>query len=301
MAMRVSNQLMVNNAIQNMQENQERLSRLQQRAATNKRFQNISDAPNLAAEALGLRSALQTHETYMETAHTTNDWLAANEYALTQTKDLLARAQNLVQQGISDTEGPDERQALATEIEGIIRQAVDAANTNHQNKYIFAGFSVTTQPYSYTAGGGSVTNNVANTAGPIQNKISPAETITVNVDGNNLFNTGTDAVFVSLIAARDSLTSGNVTAMQTAVTNLDSAINRIGTARTTNGAWQRNITDTLDRMTVANNAMKNLLSHKEDASLSETATSLQYQQMVYQTSIQVASRTLTSTLFDYLR
>ena len=57
----------------------------------------------------------------------------------------------------------------------------------------------------------------------------------------------------------------------------------------------------LDRMDKTGNALKNLLSHKEDANLAETISMLKHQETVYQAVLSVGQRAITPSLFDFLK
>ncbi|MBI3762788.1 MAG: hypothetical protein HY260_13150, partial [Chloroflexi bacterium] len=240
--MRVTSRMMVENAIQHMEDNLERLAALQEKTATGKEFQAASEDPARAALSLSLRSTLQTNTAYVDTARVTADWLDANELALKQMVDIAARSQTLAKQGLPDTQGAAERLAMGREMDSLLQQAVEAANTSHRGSYLFAGFRTTTRPYTYTGAG--VTNNVPSTVGPIQPGIAPGQTITVNVDGNTVFT----PLFSALVAARDALNANDTAALQTALGSLQTALTGVSDVRTTNGARQQQVRDTIDRM-----------------------------------------------------
>ena len=58
--MRITHQMSVNNAIQQMSENLEKVSKLQGKLASEKQFQVASDNPARASVSLSLRSNLRT-------------------------------------------------------------------------------------------------------------------------------------------------------------------------------------------------------------------------------------------------
>ncbi|MBI3762762.1 MAG: hypothetical protein HY260_13015, partial [Chloroflexi bacterium] len=193
-----------------------------------------------------------------------------------------------------DTQGAAERLAMGREMDSLLQQAVEAANTSHRGSYLFAGFRTTTLPYTYTGAG--VTDNVLSTAGPIQHGIEPGQTITVNVDGNTVLT----PLFSALAAARDALNADDTAALQTALGSLQSALTGVSDVRTTNGARQRQVRDTIDRMEKTQVALKNLLSHKEDASLAESISLLKHQETVYQAVLEVGRRAIPASLFSFL-
>ncbi len=320
--MRVTSQMMSDNAVLHMQDNLERLSGLQQQIASGKRIQNPSDDPALAVTSLNLRSTLRKHEAYLDTARTTRDWLDANELAFKQFQDIAARAIDLVRLGLSDTQGADQREAMATEMEGLLEQSVEVANTSHRGSFIFAGYKTTpnsivhvppiatpspkpfelvTTPPATLPGAVSYGGD----AGVIQNAIDPSQQITINLSGQQVVN-GEQVLpifFQRIIAARDQLTTlpKNTAALQAALTGLATSAANLTDYRTTNGARVRQVDQSIDRMEQTDIALKNLLSHQEDVNMARTISDLKQQETVYQTVLQVGARALPPSLFDFLR
>ena len=155
--------------------------------------------------------------------------------------------------------------------------------------------------------GPAVPPSTSPTAGPILNTIERGQTIQVNVDGFSAFNPFFDA----LIKVRDELQATPfVTAnLSTAIKALDDAVNSsnptltpsLSTIRTTNGDRVRQVNMALDRMEKSGNALKNLLSHKEDANLADTISRLKHQETIYQAVLSVGQRAITPSLFDFLK
>ena len=312
--MRVTDLMMTNNAMQHMADAMEGLSRLQTEAATDKVITTPADNPSVAVTGLNLQSIIATNDSYTSTANTTSDWLDANELYLGQMVDIGTRALTLAQEGVSDTETLKERQTIANDLEGVLQNAVNAANGTHEGKFIFAGYFVNggtggVPPYQYTAGGGAVTlaPGITSTAGPVNQTIQRGQTIQINVDGNTVF----QPLFQSIIAVRDDLNNPNFnTAQLTAdISTLDQAVNgsnpllppSLSTMRSTNGDRTQQVNMALDRMTQTDTSLKNLLSQTEDANMADVITQLNSQQTVYQAVLSVGKNAVPQSLFDYLQ
>ena len=124
--MRITNRMMTENAIQNMADNLEKMSKLQGKIATQKQFQNPSDDPARASASLSLRSNLRTLESYSDTAATTKNWMTASDNALNQLENLSVRASNLILRGLNDTLDPSERaETLGVEMQTLVNEAID--------------------------------------------------------------------------------------------------------------------------------------------------------------------------------
>ncbi len=293
--MRVTSRMMVEDSIQYMNDSLERLSQLQTRVASGKMIQTPADDPTVAVAGLSLRSTLQSNQAYIDTGYVVRDWLTATELALKEAVDLGRNAQTLASAGVSDTFSADERLALADDIDAMLQHLTGVGNSVHKGKYLFAGFKVTTEPFTYTGAG--VTNNLASTADQMQLSIAPGQTLTINTDGNAVFT----PLFGALTNVRDALRANDRTALEPALSTLATAVEGAIAARTTNGARQRQLDTEMDRLDQLKTALKSLLSNKEDANLAESISMLKQQETVYQAVLQAGARAVTPTLFDFLR
>lgn len=294
--MRVTNQMIHNNAVRHMRENLEKLYAAQELVASGKAFQRASDDPSTASAALLLRSTLEASQDFLDGAAVSREWIDANEVVLGQLSDLATRAVTLAQSGISDTQGADERQTLGTEMDGLLEAAVEAANTTHQGGYLFAGFRIRTKPFELV--GGTPDNVVySGDAGVIRNNLGPGQSVTVNLDASAVFS----PFFSALIAARDALNADDSAALQTAAADLRTSMEGIVSARTTNGARGRMIDDASESLERSQLAIKALLSKKEDVDMAEAISLVRQQETVYQAVLESGQRAIsTPNLFDYL-
>jgi flagellin-like hook-associated protein FlgL len=177
-------------------------------------------------------------------------------------------------------------------------QSVDIANTKHNGKYIFAGFATksATPPFVLDAAHTAVTPN--DDTHSIQLNISPGQTMTTNFIGRAIF----APLFQALIDARDALLSNNAANIQPTITSLQTAMDPVTTALTTNGARQRQLQVTIDTMESSKIQLKSLLSSKEDVNMAEAISQLANQETTYQSVIEVSQRAInTINLFDVLR
>jgi flagellar hook-associated protein 3 FlgL len=293
--------MMVENSLRYINDNQEAIYKLEQQIATGKKIEYASDDPATAVTSMSLRSSLNMSNAYLNTMYTTNDWMSATEKAMKDITELATRALTLAQSSISDTQGADERAITGKEMESIILQAVEIANTNHLGNYIFSGFQVNTVPFTYTPPAtppalGTVTYN--GDTSDIVRTISPGHNITINING--------DATFTPLIQAIDSirlaLETNDTTALQTAVnTQLQPAIDNLILTRTTTGARQRDLQTIISRTEKTQTQIKALLSTREDIKAAEAISELQLWKTSYQIVLEVNSQALSAlNLFDYL-
>jgi flagellar hook-associated protein 3 FlgL len=295
--LRVTNQMIVDNAIRYMQENMARLEDLRNKSASGKRFQTSSEDPNAASAAMSLRSSLKEGQAFLDTARTTKAWMEATEIALKQVIELGTRALNKALDGFSDIHDASNREAFATEIDAILRQAIDFGNSRHLGNYIFSGFKTSTRPFTFQAGSpDSVAYN--GDSGQIQRNLGAGQHVIANLDGNAALN----PLFSSLISARDALFADDQAAISTAIEGLRTALASASLARTSNGSRQQQVEAVINQGEEMQLMLQGFLSQKEDVNMVEVISSLRQQETVYQATLEVTRRTLsTINLFDLLR
>lgn len=308
--MRITHKMMVDNAIRHMDENLNRLYALQEQVASEKYFQRISDHPSRAAAALSLRSSLDASQAYLNSVQVAEAWMAETDFALKQTVDTAKKAFELASRGVSDTMGEDERLGLAVEMDELLEQVIGLANSNHTGSYLFAGFQTNAAPFEGVDDNGDGKYDRIRYRGadldpsspplpePIQRAINPGHTIILNTDGPSVF----APLAAAVIAARDALLSGDGSAIQASIDELDSALNTASQARTINGARHRQVQLVGERIEKAQIELKSLLSAKEDVNMAEAISNLRHQETIYQAVLEVGQRAIsTMSLFEMLR
>ncbi|GAP22502.1 hypothetical protein [Leptolinea tardivitalis] len=302
--MRITNRMVVNNNINNMTDAMDKLYDLQKQSATHKKYLKASDNPSNNASVLTLKSALQTSQVYEATAQSTKDWMDATDFALQQAGDITQRAISAVMRGLSDTSGADTRKTIAEEIDGMIKEAMDVANTKHLDRYIFSGFTTNTVPFTMGTDPADPTKDMAiyKTGLPqdfqaIRRDIGPGETITVNIDGKTTF----EHMINTLIKTRDALKDNNTTELRVQAAQLDISLDEVTLATTINGSRIRALEAAQDRISESNKEIKALISQKEEANMAEVTAELANQENIYQTVITISSRTQSMVnLFESL-
>jgi flagellar hook-associated protein 3 FlgL len=313
--MRITNLMMTNQAIQNMAQNLEKVSNLQSKIASNKRFQVPSDDPLRASTSLNLRSQLQTLESYSETASLTENWQTATDNAFDQLEQIAVRANDLILSGLNDTlSGSERANTLGAEMQELIAETVEIGNTSVNGQYIFSGYQVNQKAFSLTNGasifdyaGNPYTPKVANYLGDqgvMQRSLGPDQSVALNVRGDQAIL----GFLQNLITASNALiqnnvhNTGNPLTLEASLGNLKTSIDTLDQYRTSNGARLRQVTSAFNFLESVKLETQNLLSENEDINLAESIALLANQQTTYEAVLEVSQRAISAlSLFDYLR
>ena len=293
--MRITNQMMTDHAIRYTSANLEAYSAIQDKLDTGKKFQNASDDPAAASLSLKVRSSLTTLQSYQDTAANASDWLSASDFSFGQMEDLVTKAVGLVQSGLNDTLGAEERKnSLGTEMDNIIKEALEIANNTQNDQYIFSGTLINTKPFDYDVDGNLVYNG--NTA-TMTRSLGPGHSVAVNTTGDNAFL----PVLQTLINARDALNNNQLDDLRDSLGDLNTGLDTVSMYRGANGAKMRQVDNTSDYLDNSETEMKSLLSQYEDINTAEAISMMSSQQTTYQAVLEVSQRAISAlSLFDYL-
>lgn len=300
--MRVTTRMMSEHAITQMSDSLEALNRLQDKVSSGKKFQNPSDDPISASLSLNLKSSLKAMDDYKSTAALANDFMSASEVAFQQMEDLSNRVQTLVQRGLNDTLGANERaNSLAPELDTLLNEGVATANASQNGQYVFSGYNVNTPTFVLT-NPNTVTyqgsTGLPGDTGIMTRAIGPGKNITINYLGKDVF----QSFFNSIIQARNALQANDTTTLRTALGAIQSSLATIDQYRTLNGARLRQVQVAGDYLEKTKLETSSLLDQNENINLAEGITQLKGQETNYQVVLEVSQRVISSmNLFDYLQ
>ena len=114
--MRVTNGMMVNNLMRNLNRNLFRMEKTQQMLSSGKKFVNPSDDPIGVSRSLRLNTEVATMSQYKRNADDVKSWLSTTEMAVSNISDILKRAKELTVQAVNETNSINERTAIYEEI-----------------------------------------------------------------------------------------------------------------------------------------------------------------------------------------
>ncbi len=145
--MRVTNIYLANNLLNSIQHNLGRLARSQEQLATGKRVLRPSDDPANMGEFLKIKSALSYREQYALNIEDGLSYLDVTDTSMSTLSAVLSKALEYAIQAANDTYNAEDRKAVAQQIDKIIDQVVDLANTTVGGRYIYGGTKNDIRPF----------------------------------------------------------------------------------------------------------------------------------------------------------
>ncbi len=183
MVSRISNPVLVNTALRNLQISLRQLQETQEVLATGLTIRRPSDNPLGAAIALRMRAEITEINRFVTNIERAESFVTASEGALGTMNQILTELRGITVTEANDTGNAESRRAAAEQVNALIEQLVQTANSDFGGRYIFAGHETETIPY--VRNGEFV--EYRGDGGYIYEEIGPGNVITINQPGSTIF------------------------------------------------------------------------------------------------------------------
>ena len=145
MAMRVTNKMMTNNLLSNINGNKNALNKIDEQYATGLKIQRPSDDPIVAVRALKLRTNLsELNQYYERNIPDAFSWMDVTEGALTEINDILTKIHTYCVQGSTDTLTEKDRNDIVETLSELKQQIYQEGSANYAGRYVFSGYKTDT-------------------------------------------------------------------------------------------------------------------------------------------------------------
>ncbi len=300
MTERVNLESIINSTIANVQLSANRMQKLQEQVTTGKIINRPSDDPAGARRVLSLRSEDLRLEQYSKNIVTSTQSLDFSSSALNTVADYVQRIQELAIQGVNGSTDQDGRDAIASEMNGILESILQVANTSRMGLYIFAGTKTTTRPFDPTrnsAGDVSVVTYEGNRQ-KIKYPVGPGFNSQANQSGAEPFMDS--KLFSTIISLRDDLKSGALQFAKDGLGNLENAYTDVTHYMSKAGAVSSALEFSDNRIKDTQVALQATLGDVEGADLAEVILRLKEQEVVLQAALSSGVFMLNTSILDYM-
>lgn len=290
---------MVPDILADMQQSQSAVDIALQEVATGKKVTVPSDNPAAAADMVQNTIETANVDQYTQNVSTMLSRVQTADSSLGTVVTSLTQAISLGTEGANGTNNTSNLQAIATQVQGILKSVVAQANTSYQGTYLFGGTETSSAPYTassssssgYTYNGNSDVNSVA---------VGDDMNVQLNLPGSQIFSNSNADVLGSLSSLVTALQSGNATAIGTATTAVSAALSNVSQQRVFygNAESQLNSQETaLQQETVSLTSQQSSLVDVDEA---QAATDLSQAETANNAAEAAAAKVLPQTLLNYL-
>lgn len=145
--MRVSQRMMYQNFLGNMNSSLADLVESNIQSSSQKQINRPSDDPVGMARVLNYRASLGDVGQYKKNVDTAKGWLNLADSTLTSVSTVLTRIKGLAEQAATSTVSPENRKQISFELRQQYEQLINLANTKFENRHIFAGHKYDEPPF----------------------------------------------------------------------------------------------------------------------------------------------------------
>lgn len=336
--MRVTNKMLSNNFLYDMQNNLQNLKKLQGQLSSGKEISRPSDDPFKVARAMQMHTDISSNKQYNENIKDTINWLDQTDTGLNQLGKQFQRVRELMVSSGNAAYGSDERQKIKDEINGIVSNISQTLNASFDGKYIFGGTRGTSKPVgvkeeennniiTYKAADGSnLTDADATMSERLITEISQGVTVEYNVTSTDILefkykksntagevNMDVKDILENIVKHLDgniAKADGSGWEQNTSVASdklmgqdledMDAVINNILKLRSQVGAKMNAMDSAQEKNLDENLNLTDILSQTEDIDITEKTMQFATAQTVYIAALQTSAKVIQPTLMDYL-
>lgn len=291
--MRVTERMIHRGVVDEIHGHQAAMAKLQQQIASGQRLTGLSEEPIDAARSIRLRAAAAGLDQYKKNTQEALAWMNATLGGLGRVREVLQEARLDALQGGTDSTPPESRQALAETVARLRESLVELGNSKWEDASLFGGHATTATPF---APDGTYRGDT----GAIGRDIAPGETTTVNYNGDEVFQSGTN-LFAALDNLETALRNNDPAAVRAAVPALDAGIGKILRFEASLGAETERVTLTRSRLDEMSVTLAQRRSENDDTDMAQAAVDLQNENNVYEASLAASARLFGASLLDFLK
>ncbi len=324
--MRITNNIMTNSFIINLNKNLQNMHKYQQQMTSGKTVSRPSDNPLLVGKILSMKDNIEQNKQYNSNISDTIGWVQTQDTALADVTKTMNRIRDLIIYGSNGVLDDTARNSIKDELEMKMAEIKEVLNTNFDGRYIFAGKKTNTPPFGDNLEYDGSKN--ADGDNNIKREISQGVTIELLTDGSEITTVGNEklADFLNKVAAAlddskpnpdfdpddpgssptvpktsEEIKEGLNQLSGELLGDTDKFIDNLLRVRSKIGAIHNRLEAAEDRNKTENINLTEVLSDKEDIDLAEKYMEYIMMATNYQASLSVGAKILQPSLVDYLR
>ncbi|MCL1790766.1 MAG: flagellar hook-associated protein FlgL [Peptococcaceae bacterium] len=318
--MRVTHNIMTNNLLRNLSGASGRMIDIQNKLSSNARINKPSDDPVGAETAMRLKSTLSSMEQWKQNVSEGKAYMQSVEGTLGGMIDMTHRLRELAIQGANGSSTPDDRLKIKSEVDQIIKQFEQSANTQFNGRYVFSG---TRSDQEALVNADVVWNGSAyelswgGNSKPVNIEVGPGLIIDISVNGESLYGieppgpgpAKTSQLLSTLYRLSDALENDDYDEINAVIgkdgssdpCTLTEVTNNLLTIRSELGARNNRLENIEKQIEINILNVKQNLSAVVDIDIAEAIIQFKSIQNVYQAALAVGAQIIQPSLVDYMR
>ncbi|MDD5018155.1 MAG: flagellar hook-associated protein FlgL [Eubacteriales bacterium] len=310
--MRITNSMMLNNYLSNLNDNLESLTEKQTQVSTGKRINKLSDDPVGLISVMQCDVKLYKTEQYNQNVENALTWLDQTEAATLSLNDVIKTAYETVIELANDYVTAEDKEAAAEMIAQLRDEVLAIGNSQSEDEYLFGGYNINNTPFTVDASGNILYNGldltdetsvdlIAENEQVITYEIGYETTMDISISGSELFGMGEDNIYTVFDNLYNALIS------DADAEELNDYIEKLQDNQSSVLAIEAKIGGRINRLELVQNRYEEdylsyteLKSNIEDVDLAEAAMNYEMAETVYTAALNIGSKIIQLSLVDFL-
>jgi flagellar hook-associated protein 3 FlgL len=311
--MRVTNGVISNNFLKNLNTNMKALDKYYTQMSTGKRLTKLSDDPVGIVQSMQAKVKLYRLDQYQNNVDDAKTWISQSENAVLNLNEVVKSAYENTISAANGTMTEEDKQSTAALIKELRDEVISVGNSKMGEKYLFGGYNNTKAPFSLDSSGKVLYNGldlsddtnaalIAEDGQVVQYEIGYGLKADVSITGTSLMGMGEDNLYNVLDGLYNTLMNNGSSAEISAYADKlqDSQSDLMSLEAKIGGSTNRLelIANRYEEDTLNYTQMK---SDVEDVDQAEVIMQYKMAEAIYQAALQVGADVIQPTLADYLR
>lgn len=306
--LRVTSNMMNSQLMLNLNRNARSMNNTQLQLSTGRKVNKPSDDPVAMTYSLRYRTELNANDQYRSNVDSALSWLDYNDTAVGQVGDIIKRLKDLTIQASNSTNPQEALTGIQTEVEQLKEQLIDIGNSKLNGKYIFNGQTYDKKPYDFPKNANhlsdtSEANNIKTDPGTVNFIVGESVQLPINVTGDSIFGASgdDDHLFVMIDRLTGALGTSDFDTISAQLDKLDTRMDKVLTVRAEIGAKTNRVELMAGRLEDMGINLTDLQSKAEDADYEKLIIQSKIQESIYNASLSVGAKIISTSLVDFMR
>lgn len=276
------------------------VANLQMQISSGQALNQPSDNPSAVTQVLALSSQASQLSSWQANAQSASSWLQTANSTANSALELMGSANTLLLQASnSGSQSPQSYQALGRQLQGMVSNLLQMANTQYDGRSLFAGTAASANAFDAN---GNYLGNADTASVVIGAGAGAGQKVALSVPGSSLFGAGASNVFATLTAAANALMTGTPTGAQisSALSSLGTGISNAQQASVVLGTAAQEATTANSSLTTQLANVQSNTANLKDVNIAEATSQLALDTTSYQAALWAASQAIPETLMKFI-
>jgi flagellar hook-associated protein 3 FlgL len=274
----------------------------QEQVTTGLKVTQVSDAPDSISLLLQAHANLASTQQTISNLNLVTNEVNAGEQALQNAVSLFDQVQTLAAEGATSTQTAAGNASLSQQVNTLLQEMVGLANTQNDNRYLFAGDEDQQIPYTYNASQNPPVSAYGGSASTRQIADATGNTFPVALTAQQIFDSSNPAtnVFTSMENLSAALASNNTAAIQNIVNGLPQVAQYLNTQLAFYGNVQDRLQSATNDAQTLQTQQQTEVANLQDADLTQSIMEMTQAQTQQEAALESEAQIPRTTLFNFL-